>query len=81
MLLRIFLASVLIGVSSMQALADDKPATPSDQPVAQPAPVPPVHCDGQDCLPPADNSVKTCDGQACTLAPPVQPVPEVEHVD
>ena len=78
--LRILLTLALIGLSGAQARAEDKPA-PIDQPAPKQAPVPPVHCDGQDCLPPVDESLKVCDGQDCTLAPPVQPAPEIEHVD
>ncbi len=43
---------------------------------------PAVHCEGQNCLPPADNPVEECEGQDCELAAPDDgPMEECEGQD
>jgi hypothetical protein len=43
---------------------------------------PPVHCEGQNCLPPAEDHVEACKGQDCTPVPETDqaPAPEIEQV-
>jgi hypothetical protein len=78
-LLRIALlcAAVTCLVDTRAVHADDQPAQPSGQaPTDQP---PAIHCDGQNCLPPAEDPVMDCTGAP---APPTDqtPTPEIQKV-
>lgn len=81
-LLRIaLLCAAMIGpVGVLAVRAEDQPAAPNGG--AEPE-RPPVHCEGQNCLPPAENPVLDCKGQDCTPAAPTtdqMPAPEIEKV-
>lgn len=72
-----FLCAVLIGLTGASAArADDQPAQATTQPSAA------IHCEGENCLPPADDPVLDCKGADCTPAPPTDqtPAPEVQKV-
>jgi hypothetical protein len=65
----------LVGLSVVRA--EDQPVAPtatSEQP--------PVHCEGENCLPPAEDHVEACKGQDCTPVPETDqaPAPEIEQV-
>lgn len=72
------LCTAMIGLAGMPAVRAE------DQPVAQDGETtkeqPPVHCEGQNCLPPADDPVEECTGQDCTPAPPTESAPQIEQV-
>lgn len=70
--------TVLTGV--LAARAEDQPAKPNGQATTQQ--LPPVHCEGQNCLPPAEDPVLDCKGQDCKPAPTTDqtPGPEIEKV-
>lgn len=67
----------LAGVVSVRA--EDQPVSPNAAAVPE---QPPVHCEGQNCLPPAEDHVEECKGQDCTPVPSTDqaPAPEVEQV-
>lgn len=81
-LLRIaFLCAVLIGLASSPAvLADNETVQPNGQGATEPSPA--IHCEGQNCLPPAEDPVLECKGADCSPAPPADqtPAPEIEKV-
>ncbi|MEZ2332948.1 hypothetical protein AB6802_24765 [Mesorhizobium sp. RCC_202] len=81
-LLRIALlgATVTCLAGAPAVRADDQPAQPSAQTTTQQPPV--IHCEGQNCLPPADDPVLDCKGADCTPAPPADqtPAPEIQKV-
>jgi len=85
-LLRIALfCAAMIGLLSMPAArAEDQPPPPvSADGNNEAATVQPLHCDGQNCLPPADDPVEECKGQDCALAPQIEqtpPGPQILHV-
>ncbi|MGX8013724.1 hypothetical protein ACVDG8_034535 [Mesorhizobium sp. ORM8.1] len=60
--------------------ADDQTAQPTGQTTTQKPPA--IHCEGQNCLPPADDPVLDCKGADCTPAPPADqtPAPEIQKV-
>jgi len=60
--------------------AEDQPAQPNGQ--AGTEQTPPVHCEGQNCLPPAEDPVLDCKGQDCKPAPATDQTPasEIEKV-
>ncbi|QKD03579.1 hypothetical protein EB235_20555 [Mesorhizobium loti R88b] len=62
------------------ARAEDQPAQPNAQ--AAPEPAPAIHCEGQNCLPPAKDPVLDCKGQDCTPAPATDqtPAPEIQKL-
>jgi hypothetical protein len=80
-LLRIaFLCAAMIGLAGLSAVrAEDKPVSPNGAVTPQ---QPPVHCEGQNCLPPTEDHVEECKGQDCTPAPTTDqtPAPEIEQV-
>lgn len=85
-LLRIaLLCTAMIGLAGMPTVrAEDQPVPPVNvDPNGAAAPEqPPVHCEGQNCLPPAENPVQECEGQDCTPAPLIEqtPAPLIEQV-
>jgi hypothetical protein len=60
--------------------ADDQPAQPTGQATMQQPPA--IHCEGQNCLPPAEDPVLDCKGADCTPTPPTDqtPTPEIQKV-
>lgn len=79
-LLRIALLCTAIGLVGPAAVrAEDQPAAATNEIAPE---VPPVHCEGQNCLPPAEDTVEACKGQDCTPAPVIDqtPAPEIEQV-
>ncbi|MBA1144290.1 hypothetical protein [Mesorhizobium neociceri] len=75
-----FLCTAIVGLAGLSVVhAEDKPV-PSNGAVTPEQP--PVHCEGQNCLPPAEDHVEECKGQACTPAPATNqtPAPEIEQV-
>ena len=60
--------------------AEDQPAQPKAQAATQASPA--IHCEGQNCLPPAKDPVLDCKGQDCTPAPATDqtPAPEIQKV-
>jgi len=71
----------MIGLAGVPAArADDQPAQPNAATTAQPLPA--IHCEGQNCLPPAQDPVLDCKGADCTPAPPTDqtPAPEIQKV-
>jgi len=60
--------------------ADDQPAQPNAQTTTDQPPA--IHCEGQNCLPPAEDPVLDCKGADCTPAPPTDqtPAPEIQKV-
>jgi hypothetical protein len=55
---------------------DDGPVPPVYVPEEQQDNIPsgpPAVCQGQNCLPPEQNRVQSCEGQGCTPEPPVSP--------
>lgn len=81
-LLRIaLLSAAMSGLAGVPAAhAEDQPAQQNGQ--ATKEPVPPVHCEGQNCLPPAEDPVLDCKGQDCKPAPATGQTPgqEIEKV-
>ena len=81
-LLRIVLlcAAVTCLAGAPAVRADDQPAQPNGQATMQPPPA--VHCEGQNCLPQAEDPVLDCKGADCTPAPPANqtPAPEIQKV-
>lgn len=68
------LASVFLLASGTSLLAqqDNAPVPPVYVPEEQQDDVPsgpPAVCEGQNCLPPAENPVEACEGQDCTPEP------------
>ena len=57
--------------AAMTGLAGLQPVLAEDQPVRSngDAAQPPVHCQGQNCLPPKDDPALECKAQDCTPAP------------
>lgn len=77
----VLLCATMIGLAGVPAVrAEDQPAQPNAQAPAQPSPA--IHCEGQNCLPPAEDPVLDCKGQDCTPAPATDqtPDPEIEKV-
>lgn len=72
------LCTAMIGLGMPPVRAEDQPALPNSEAATE---QPPVHCEGQNCLPPADNLVQECTGQDCMPAPPTEPGPEIEQVE
>lgn len=70
--------TALIALAMPAVRAEDQPVPPNGEAAPE---QPPVHCEGQNCLPPADDPVEECKGQDCTPAPPVDPGPQIEQVD
>jgi len=68
----------LAGVAAVHA--EDQPTRPNAATTAQPSPA--IHCEGQNCLPPAQDPVLDCKGADCTPAPPTDqtPAPEIQKV-
>jgi hypothetical protein len=59
-LLRIaLLCTAMIGLGIPAVRAEDQPVPPNTEAATE---EPPVHCEGQNCLPPADNPVQECTG-------------------
>ena len=76
-----FLCAAVIGLAGASAArADDQPAQSNGQATTQPSPA--IHCEGENCLPPADDPVLDCKGADCTPAPPADqtPAPEIQKV-
>jgi hypothetical protein len=71
------LCTGMISVAMPAVRAEDQLVPPNHEE----APAPAVHCEGQNCLPPADDPVEECKGQDCTPAPLVDPGPQIEQVD
>ncbi|MBZ9882307.1 hypothetical protein LB535_08080 [Mesorhizobium sp. CA10] len=74
------LCAVMTGAAGLQpVLAEDRPVKPNGDAEQQ---QPPVHCVGQNCLPPKDDPALECKGQDCTPAPATdQPTgPVIEKV-
>lgn len=82
-LLRIaLLCAAIVGPTGVETVrADDQPPPSNGQTVTQPSP--PVHCEGQNCLPPKDDPALECKGQDCTPAPATdQPTgPEIKPAE
>ncbi|CAN7630169.1 hypothetical protein LJR234_004991 [Mesorhizobium amorphae] len=80
-LLRIaLLCTAMIGLVAPPAVrAEDQPAAANSEIAPE---VPSVHCEGQNCLPPAEDPVEACKGQDCTPAPVIDqtPAPEIEQI-
>ncbi|BCH14985.1 hypothetical protein MesoLjLa_18360 [Mesorhizobium sp. L-2-11] len=77
-LLRIaLLCTGTISVAMPAVRAEDQLVPPNHVEPPQPA----VHCEGQNCLPPADDPVEECKGQNCSPAPPVDAGAQIEQVD
>lgn len=72
------LCTAMIGLAG-SVRAEDRPV-PQDSETTKEQP--PVHCEGQNCLPPADDPVEECTGQDCTPAPLIEqtPAPLIEQV-
>ncbi|SFP98598.1 hypothetical protein SAMN03159463_05319 [Mesorhizobium sp. NFR06] len=81
-LLRIaLLCSAMTGLAGVQAVhADDQPAQANGQATTKQPPA--IHCEGQNCLPPAEDPVLDCKGPDCTPAPATDqtPAPQVQKV-
>ena len=81
-LLRIaFLCAAIVGLTGVPAVrAEDQPAQPNGQAATEQTPA--IHCEGQNCLPPAKDPVLDCKGQDCTPAPATDqtPAPEIQKV-
>lgn len=81
-LLRIALpCAAMIGLAGASPVrADDQPVQPNSQPATEPSPA--IHCEGQNCLPPAEDPVLDCKGPDCTPAPATDqtPPPEIQKV-
>lgn len=76
MLRTALLCAAMTGLAGVPPVhADDKPAQPNSQATPQP---PAVHCQGQNCLPPADDPVLDCKGPDCTPAPATDQTPSPE---
>lgn len=74
------LCAAIIGLAGASvARAEDQPTQPNGDATQQ---QPPVHCQGQNCLPPKDDPALECKGQDCTPAPATdQPAgPEIKKV-
>jgi hypothetical protein len=74
------LCAVVTGLAGLQpVLAEDQPAQSNGDAAQQ---LPPVHCEGQNCLPPRNDPALECKGQDCTPAPATdQPTgPEIKKV-
>ena len=74
------LCAAMIGLAGVVSVrAEDQPVSPNAAAVPE---QPPVHCEGQNCLPPAKDHVEECKGQDCTPVPSTDqaPAPEVEQV-
>ena len=58
--------------------AEDQPTQPNAQAATEQSP--PVHCEGQNCLPPAEDPVLDCKGQDCKPSPATDqtPGPEIQ---
>ncbi|UCI05262.1 hypothetical protein [Mesorhizobium sp. B1-1-8] len=80
-LLRIALVcAAMISLAGVPAVrAEDQPAPSKGEKAPE---QPPVHCKGQNCLPPAENPVQECKGPDCTPvpAPDQTPPPVIEKV-
>ncbi|MDX8523780.1 hypothetical protein RFM68_04600 [Mesorhizobium sp. MSK_1335] len=74
------LCAAITGLAGLQPVrAEDQPAQSNgDATQQQPA----IHCEGQNCLPPAEDHVLDCKGPDCTPAPPADqtPAPEIKKV-
>ena len=70
------LCTAIVGLVGLSAVhAEDKPAPPN----GELAPLqPPIHCEGQNCLPPAEDPVLDCKGQDCKPAPATDQTPGLE---
>lgn len=78
-LLRIaLLCTAMIDLAMPAVRAEDQPVPQNNKAATT---QPPVHCEGQNCLPPAKDPVQECTGQDCTPAPPTEPGPEIEQAD
>ncbi|BCM20063.1 hypothetical protein [Mesorhizobium sp. J8] len=74
----VLLCAAMTGLAGLRpGFAEDQPAQPNGE-----AAQPPVHCQGQNCLPPKDDPALECKGQDCTPAPATdQPTgPEIKKV-
>lgn len=74
------LCAAIVGLAGPLAVsAEEQPAPPNGQAVPE---QPAVHCEGQNCLPPAEDPVLECKGQDCAPAPATDqtPAPEIEQV-
>ena len=72
------LCAAMIGSAGLSVVrAEDQPVPPTATPQQ-----PRVHCEGQNCLPPAEDHVEACKGQDCTPVPATDqaPAPEIEQV-
>ncbi len=77
----VFLSTAMIAVTGVPAVrAEDRPAQPNGAASAEQPPA--IHCQGQNCLPPAEDPVLDCKGPDCTPAPPSDqtPSPEIKKV-
>jgi len=75
------LCAAITGLAGASAVrADDQPAQPNAQATTQQPPA--IHCEGQNCLPPAEDPVLDCKGADCTPTPPTgqTPAPEIQKV-
>ncbi|TIP06189.1 MAG: hypothetical protein E5X76_08130 [Mesorhizobium sp.] len=76
----VLLCAAMTGLAGLQPVhAEDQPAQPNVDAAQQ---LPPVHCEGQNCLPPSNDPALECKGQDCTPAPATdQPTgPEIKKV-
>ena len=74
------LCAAMTGLAGLQSVrADDQPAQSNGEAAQQ---QPAIHCEGQNCLPPAEDPVLDCKGPDCTPAPPTDqtPSPEIKKV-
>lgn len=74
------LCAAMTGLAGLQPVrADDQPAQPNGEAAQQ---QPAIHCEGQNCLPQAEDPVLDCKGPDCTPAPPTDqtPSPEIKKV-
>ena len=81
----VLLCMATIGLVGMPvARSEDQPLPPVSTD-GNDAPVQPLHCEGQNCLAPAEDPVEECKGQDCSLAPQNEqtppPGPEILHVE
>jgi|GEM_PF-2605157 len=69
-----FLSTAITVMAGAPAIrAEDRPAQPNGQ--ATTARPPAIHCEGQNCLSPAEDPVLDCKGADCTPAPPSDQMP------
>lgn len=76
----VLLCAAMTGLAGLQPVcAEDQPAQSNGDAAQQ---LPPVHCEGQNCLPPRNDPALECKGQDCMPAPASdQPTgPEIKKV-